>query len=50
MEVCLKEAAPLYKISKTQFASCWLHDKDAPVVKGFVKCESVPDEETEVLL
>lgn len=50
MEVCLKEAAPLYKISNTQFASCWLHDKEAPVVEGFVKCEAVEDEDTEVIL
>ncbi len=50
MEVCLKEVAPLYKISDTQFASCWLHDKAAPVVKGFVKCEPITDEEAEVIL
>ncbi len=50
MEVCLKESAPLYKISSTQFASCWLHDKEAPVVEGFVKCEPVLDEEAEVIL
>ena len=44
MEVCLNEAAPLYQISETQFASCWLHDKDAPDVEGFIKCNSVDEE------
>jgi oligopeptide transport system ATP-binding protein len=39
MEVCLVEAAPLYRISSSQVAACWLHDKDAPVVEGFIKCE-----------
>ncbi|MDD3107324.1 MAG: ABC transporter ATP-binding protein [Bacilli bacterium] len=37
MEICLKEAAPLFKISKTQEASCWLHHPDAPDFEGFVK-------------
>ncbi|MBU0997064.1 MAG: ABC transporter ATP-binding protein [Firmicutes bacterium] len=37
MEICLKEAAPLFKISDTQFASCWLHHVDAPEVEGYVK-------------
>jgi oligopeptide transport system ATP-binding protein len=37
MEICLKKAAPLFKISDTQEASCWLHHPDAPEVKGFVK-------------
>ncbi len=41
MEICLEQAAPLYKISSTQFASCWLHDKEAPEVEGFVKCDPV---------
>jgi len=39
MEICLKEASPLYRISDTQEASCWLHHPDAPVVEGFVKVE-----------
>lgn len=37
MEICLKEAAPLFKISDTQFASCWLHHVDAPEVEGYAK-------------
>ncbi|AIO19536.1 Oligopeptide transport ATP-binding protein OppD [Candidatus Izimaplasma bacterium HR1] len=37
MEVCLQEAAPLYKISDTQVSACWLQDPNAPVVKGFTK-------------
>lgn len=44
MGVCLKEAAPMYKISETQYASCWLHDKAAPVVEGFVKADQYIDE------
>lgn len=39
MEICLREASPLYRISDTQEASCWLHHPDAPVVEGFVKVE-----------
>ncbi|MBI9010065.1 MAG: ABC transporter ATP-binding protein [Tenericutes bacterium] len=42
--VCLEEAAPLYKISETQSASCWLHDKSAPTVEGYVKCEPEVEE------
>lgn len=37
MEICLKEASPLFKITDTQVASCWLHHKDSPVVEGYVK-------------
>ncbi len=47
MEVCLQEAAPLFKISETQYASCWLHDKNAPVVEGFVKSDEIFEEPTE---
>jgi oligopeptide transport system ATP-binding protein len=47
MEVCLVEAAPLYKVSETQSASCWLHDKGAPNVEGFVKCEPEDKEASE---
>ncbi|XMB72779.1 ABC transporter ATP-binding protein [Mycoplasmatota bacterium WC30] len=43
MEVCLVEAAPLYQISDTQYASCWLHDREAPTVKGFVKSDSIEE-------
>lgn len=39
MEICLKKAAPLFKISETQEASCWLHHQDAPEVSGMVKVE-----------
>ena len=41
MEVCLKEQAPLFKVSDTQYASCWLHHKDAPTVKGYIKTDEV---------
>ncbi len=37
MEICLKKAAPLFKISETQEASCWLHHRDAPDVAGYEK-------------
>lgn len=43
MEVCLQEAAPLFKISDTQFASCWLHDRNAPKVEGFDKSDQYLD-------
>jgi oligopeptide transport system ATP-binding protein len=39
MGVCLREAAPLFKVSDTQSASCWLHHKGAPAVEGFVQVE-----------
>lgn len=39
MEICIKQPAPLFKISETQEASCWLHHAEAPVVKGYVKAE-----------
>jgi oligopeptide transport system ATP-binding protein len=37
MQICIEEAAPLYKISNTQLSSCWLHDENAPDVEGFQK-------------
>ena len=37
MEVCIEEAAPLYKISDTQVSACWLQDPEAPEVEGFKK-------------
>lgn len=37
MEICIQEAAPLSKISETQYSACWLQHKDAPEVKGFTK-------------
>lgn len=39
MEICIKQPAPLFKISETQEASCWLHHAEAPVVEGYVKAE-----------
>jgi len=45
MEICLKQAAPLYKISPTQSASCWLHHPEAPDGLNFIKTDAV---ETEV--
>jgi oligopeptide transport system ATP-binding protein len=44
MGICLRTAAPLYKLSETQYASCWLHHKGAPAVEGFVQTEE-PDHE-----
>lgn len=41
MAICMEEAAPLFKISDTQCASCWLHQKDAPQVEDYVKTEEV---------
>jgi oligopeptide transport system ATP-binding protein len=37
MEICLKKASPLFKISSTQEASCWLHHPDSPQVTDYVK-------------
>jgi len=37
MEICIKEAAPGFKISDTQTSACWLQHADAPDVKGFTK-------------
>jgi len=39
MGICVREAAPLYTLSDTHSASCWLHHKGAPVVEGFVQVE-----------
>jgi oligopeptide transport system ATP-binding protein len=39
MGICLREAAPLFKVSETQSASCWLHHKRAPNVEGYIKVE-----------
>ena len=41
MQICIQEAAPLFKISETQYSSCWLQDKDAPVTEGFKKSGGV---------
>jgi oligopeptide transport system ATP-binding protein len=45
MGVCIREAAPLYKLSETHSASCWLHHKGAPAVEGFVQVEEESDHE-----
>jgi oligopeptide transport system ATP-binding protein len=37
MEICIEQAAPLYKISETQLSSCWLQDENAPDIEGFKK-------------
>ncbi len=37
MEICIQEAAPLFKITDTQSASCWLHHLDAPSVLNYLK-------------
>ncbi len=44
MEVCIEKPAPLFKISETQYSSCWLQHKDAPDVEGFTKSEGEQDE------
>ncbi len=45
MEICLEKQAPLYKISNSQYASCWLHDKDAPQVEQYSKSKTTYEEE-----
>ncbi len=45
MDICLEQAAPAYRISSTQEACCWLHDKDAPDVEGIIKCNPVSEED-----
>jgi len=37
MEICLKKASPMVRITPSQEASCWLHHPDAPKVEGFIK-------------
>jgi oligopeptide transport system ATP-binding protein len=41
MDICLEEAAPLFKITDTQTSACWLQHVDAPDVKGFTKSGGV---------
>ena len=48
MGICLEEESPLFKISDTQAAACWLHHENAPEVKGFIKSKVIINEETEV--
>jgi len=45
MEVCLKEHPPLFKISDTQYASCWLHSVESPVVEGYIKTKKILKDE-----
>lgn len=35
MEICMKEAAPLFNIGDKHKASCWLHHEDAPKVENY---------------
>ena len=37
MKICTERPAPLFKISDSQYSSCWLQDPDAPDVEGFTK-------------
>jgi len=37
MEICLKECPPMYKLSETHSSACWLIDKEAPTVEGYMK-------------
>ncbi|MBN2504547.1 MAG: ABC transporter ATP-binding protein [Bacilli bacterium] len=39
MEICMRDAPPLFRISKTQAAACWLHHKDSPDISNYVKTE-----------
>lgn len=41
MEICLEQPAPAYKVSDSQVSACWLQDKDAPDVEGFIKSGGV---------
>jgi oligopeptide transport system ATP-binding protein len=41
MQVCIEEAAPLRKISETQYSACWLQHQDSPDVEGFTKSGGV---------
>jgi len=43
MQACLEEAAPLYKISDSQYSACWLQHDDAPDVEGFTKSGGVTE-------
>ncbi len=40
MQICLEEAAPMFKISDTQSSACWLLHEDAPKVEGIKKGEA----------
>lgn len=37
MEICMKEAAPLFKIENGHSASCWLHHEDAPKIQNYMQ-------------
>ncbi|MBU1141558.1 MAG: ABC transporter ATP-binding protein [Firmicutes bacterium] len=37
MEICMKDAAPLFKLGEGQKASCWLHHEDAPKIEDYIQ-------------
>jgi len=37
MEVCIQEPSPLFNVSSTQSASCWLHHPHAPQTPGYIQ-------------
>jgi len=41
MEICMKDASPLFKIDENHAASCWLHHMESPVVEDYSKTEEV---------
>ncbi len=41
MQICIEEAAPLAKVSETQYSACWLQHQDSPDVEGFTKSGGV---------
>jgi len=45
METCLTEAPPEFMIGDEHVSACWLHHKDAPTVKGFMKTMEVAKDE-----
>jgi oligopeptide transport system ATP-binding protein len=45
MEICMKKAAPLFKVGDGHTASCWLHHKDSPEVENYVKVEGAEFDE-----
>lgn len=37
MQICIEQAAPMFKLSDTHTSACWLLHNDAPEVEGYVK-------------
>lgn len=37
MQICLDEAAPMFKLSDSHTSACWLLHEDAPLVEGYKK-------------